>query len=43
MRQQLFTTTGEAKGDEKERTEQSFPARREKRSNGKADRDKNER
>ena len=43
MVEQLFTATGEAKGYEKEKKEQLFTVRREKRSNGKADRDRNER
>jgi hypothetical protein len=42
MVEQLFTTRGEAKGNEKKRKEQLCTARREKRSNGEADRDERE-
>jgi hypothetical protein len=41
MVEQLFTATGEAEGSGKERTEQWFTARSEKRGNEETDRDRN--
>jgi len=40
MVEQLFTATGEAGGNEKKRRKQLFTAKREKRDNGEADRDR---
>jgi hypothetical protein len=39
MMEQLFTATGEEKRSEKERSEQLFTARREKKGGGEGDRD----
>jgi hypothetical protein len=40
MTEQLFTATGEAQGSTQKRMEQLFTARRGKKGNGKADRDR---